>query len=118
MPAIREDLRFYPRKELNTDVLYKIEGEADFTAHHSINIGPGGVLLETKTPLKEGTTLELCFSLPNSQQLIKAEGRVVWINHQTKKRESPSKASVYHLVGVEFTSMGEDAKRIIEEFLR
>lgn len=112
MTATEKDRRKAPRIPLKTPIVFKPLGrKKEFTSDYSENLSTNGIFLVTDVPLEIGIQLELHFSLPNSRKLIKAEGRVVWkTKHQEGKDEHEG-------VGIEFTKIDDESKKIISEFV-
>jgi hypothetical protein len=68
------------------------------------NISVGGVFIETSEAFQPGKALELEFSLPNQEQRFKVIGKIAW--------RSPEG------IGVSFTAVSEELRRILESFSR
>jgi DNA-binding response OmpR family regulator len=74
-----------------------------------LNIGPRGMLVETREPLDVGAKLELSFGLPDQPEPLKAVGQVV--------REASAAAGDPYRFGVEFLLLRADARDRIEAFV-
>ncbi len=66
------------------------------------NISVGGVFIETSEAFQPGKPLELEFSLPNQEKRFKATGSIAW-------RSSEG-------IGVKFTAVSKDLRKMIESF--
>jgi type IV pilus assembly protein PilZ len=49
-------------------------------SEHILDIGTGGVFIETTEPISVGQELTLNFTFPDSQETIKVNGEIVWRN--------------------------------------
>ena len=74
------------------------------------NVNEGGLFIETDTPPPPDTRVSLQFKLPGSDLPIQARGRVAWT--QPAGRDEPAG------MGVEFESLGSDARARIDEIVR
>jgi CRP/FNR family cyclic AMP-dependent transcriptional regulator len=74
------------------------------------NIGSGGLCIKTTKTLPLGTLLDLEFSLPKSNQIIRTKSKVVWIRSQDM-----STAKLPPGMGTEFVDMDPEDKKLIED---
>ena len=74
------------------------------------NVNEGGLFIETENPPPTDTRVSLHFKLPGSDVPIQARGRVAWI--QGGGSDEPAG------MGVEFESLGADARARIDEIVR
>ena len=78
---------------------------SDFTT----DINEGGMFIETSSPPAPGTKVTLAFSLPNNQEPLLIEGRVVWSNPDGEARSG---------MGIEFEELSSTARHHINELVR
>lgn len=74
------------------------------------NVNEGGVFIETETPPPTDTRVSLQFKLPGTDIPIQARGRVAWV--QPAGGDEPAG------MGVEFESLGSDARARIDDIVR
>lgn len=74
------------------------------------NVNEGGLFIETENPPPTDTRVSLQFKLPGSDVPIQARGRVAWV--QSAGDDEPAG------MGVEFESLGSDARARIDEIVR
>lgn len=74
------------------------------------NVNEGGLFIETDNPPPTDTRVSLQFKLPGSDAPIQARGRVAWV--QPPGTGEPAG------MGVEFESLGADARARIDEIVR
>jgi uncharacterized protein (TIGR02266 family) len=55
----------------------------------TLNLGEGGMFVAVATPLEEGTDLEVCFALPESDP-VQVRGRVVWVRRPEEQHPYPA----------------------------
>ncbi|MFC2075226.1 TIGR02266 family protein [Bdellovibrionota bacterium] len=110
MAQKNDERREVSRVPLKTRVVFKPRGsKEEFTSDFSENLSTKGVFLTTEASFEVGTELELHFSLPNSKQIIKAEGRVVWTRSKGETGEQG--------IGIEFTKLEPASEEIIAQFV-
>lgn len=74
------------------------------------NVNEGGLFIETDSPPPTDTRVSLQFKLPGTDAPIQARGRVAWV--QPPGTDEPAG------MGVEFESLGADARARIDEIVR
>ena len=94
--------RSYVRLPLRTVVNCRM-GEHQFTSA-SLNIGEGGMLLETSGGLEAGREVELRFSLPATPSLLNPRAKVV-------RREPPDR------MAVQFLELSSEERKAIQEYI-
>ena len=103
--------RAFPRAKFKWPVVVKssersLEGV-------TLNVGPDGVFIGCKKPLKLNEVIEMTISIPKSEHVIKAKGEVVWSNIYGPDDEISPRG-----MGVKFTKIsGEDRKFIAKATL-
>jgi uncharacterized protein (TIGR02266 family) len=101
-----------PRIPLKTRLVFKrVNSEEEFSTDYSENLSTTGIFIITNSDFDIGTVLELHFSLPNSKQIIKVEGKVVW--KSTTQREGRELAGL----GVQFVKIDDECLKIISEYI-
>lgn len=79
-----------------------------------VDISHGGLYLAGEAMLNQGTMLDLVFALPDPiGSIVTAKGRVAWTNTRKMRR----KPCLPEGVGIEFTSVNEEAARELDRFL-
>jgi uncharacterized protein (TIGR02266 family) len=77
----------------------------------SANLSKGGMFLITRTPLKEGTDLNLRFSLPKEKKRIDVGAVVVWVREQADELNLPPG------MGIRFVRINKDDQEHIANFV-
>ncbi len=98
----RETTRRFRRRTLRVFVEYLCAG--GLCCDPATTLGAGGLFVETESPQREGTSLKLCFQLPESATRHEIEGRVVWA------RRPGSPGSQAAGMGIEFTDRAASAR--------
>ena len=98
------DKRQFERKDIQLKVVYR--SITSFIDDYTANISIGGCFLSTQQPFSLGETIELAMILPTGQS-INATGIVRWV----------STDSNFPGVGVQFTVLSNQDKRLIQEVL-
>lgn len=70
----------------------------------AVNISPLGLRYETGVEVRDGEALDLTLILPNTQNPVHIQGKIVW------HRESTKAKSGHFDVGCEFSKIEEDNK--------
>jgi uncharacterized protein (TIGR02266 family) len=89
----RETTRRFRRRTLRVMVEYLCG--AGLCCDPATTLGAGGLFIETESPQREGTRLDLRFRLPESELTHEIEGRVVW----ARRPGAPGSPGM----GIEFT---------------
>ena len=76
-----------------------------------LNLSETGAFVYSKELLRPGDRLALRFSLPGSQGIIEAEGRVVWVN------ELGRDATILNGMGIHFTRLSPKDRALIASFV-
>lgn len=105
----RKERRKEERIPAEIEVKYST-GES-FVADWTTNISRGGMFIRTLNPLPPGTRVRISFSIPESQEEIKAEGIVRW-------KADPSDPVVIPGMGIEIINMDEKSRKNLDEFLK
>ena len=75
------------------------------------DLGTGGVFIETKTPLSQGSIVELVFTLPDSKETLEAKGRVIWCQAEIPGKEAAAG------MGVQFEEFTADQRSLLQKFI-
>lgn len=73
------------------------------------DISEKGIFVATDSPFRKGDEIEVMFSLPDSIEVIKARGRVVWIGKGGPGRRKG--------MGVEIVEIDENGRKELNRFL-
>jgi len=88
------------------------QSENNFYSGLSENISVGGLFFETYEEHRVGDVLTLRFTLPGTLTPIEAQGVVRWIRAPNPMSDTPQG------IGVQFTELAPDSRRVIERFTR
>ena len=81
----------------------------DYIAEYVSNISQGGVFIRSKNPLPVGTSVTLRFSvIVDDVEIVEGEGEVVRVERSDDETG----------MGVAFTRLSADSKRLIDEIVR
>ena len=97
--------RRFPRVALDLLVQYRVDSFEDFLAEYATNLSMGGLFIETDEPRPVGTLVYFQFALRDGTRLIEGLGRIVRVNPPGRPRPG---------MGIEFTSLDEDSKALIQ----
>ncbi len=94
------------------DVVVRVDYKSvdDLFSEFARNINEGGIFVETETPPEPGTPVDLQFSLPGSDQLVRARGTVV--------RVSEGDSGDPQGMGIEFEDLDTDNRERIDDLVR
>lgn len=101
-----EEHRATPRASLEVEL--HLASESHFFSGLSGDISEGGVFVSTYRELATGTQVDLEFSLPGSERVLKAKGEVRW--HRSSSPDAPPG------VGIAFESLPEEDRALIQRF--
>ena len=110
-PADRADNR---RTCDRVDAEFEItaQSENNFYRGLSENISVGGLFFETYAPHRLGEHITVRFTLPGTVVPIEAKVEVRWVRAHNPTSDTPQG------IGVQFTDLDLDVRRVIERFTR
>lgn len=115
---IREERRKFPRLLLSVGVEYKVLNESvppsSPVTTYSKNISVGGICIILLEEVKIDTVLDLTFLLSDCKEIIKAQGKVVWLREFVIGVNQSIRG---YEAGVEFTDISEENKIKINEYV-
>ena len=77
-----QDKRESPRIATNIEVRFR--EKSSFVRSYMLNVNHGGLFLKTERPLHIDAEVVMHVCLPDDQEIMKIEGRVVWTNAKSK----------------------------------
>jgi len=89
---------------------YKSEGHYLFDFCRDLS--SGGVFIQTKKPLNQGSTVELTFTIPDSKETLNTKGSVIWVQKSIENR-----ADLAAGMGVQFDAFSEVQKVLLDKFV-
>jgi uncharacterized protein (TIGR02266 family) len=98
--------RATPRTALEVEL--HLSSESHFFSGLSGDISEGGVFVSTYRDLATGTPVDLEFSLPGSNRVVKAKGEVKW--HRNASEGAPPG------VGIAFEELADEDRALIHRF--
>jgi len=87
--------------------------QKEILTDYTVNMGTGGVFIETRMILQEGTEITVKFSLPNTNRIIVAKAAVAWVNDPSALK----KPSLPPGMGLQFLDLSLDDLHTIRAFL-
>lgn len=76
------------------------------------DLGTGGVFIETKNPLTQGSSVDLTFTIPDSKETLEAKGQVIWVQDFVSGRED-----LVPGMGVQFSAFTGEQRKLLEDFV-
>ena len=74
------------------------------------DLGAGGVFIQTKKPLAQGSSIDLTFTIPDSKETLTTKGTVIWV-------QNPDVEDGTAGMGVQFEAFSGDQRKTLEEFV-
>lgn len=105
-----EEQRAHPRLAVEVEV--SMHTQHNFYTGLTENLSEGGLFVATYENIPIGTSISVTVRLPN-QNAIKAEGTVRWVREHSDFTEDVSPG-----IGVQFTDLQPDDRRVIESFIK
>lgn len=90
---------------------YKADG--NYLFDFCKDLGEGGVFIETKTPQKQGSILDLTFTIPDSKETLNTKGKVIWVQEPVEGR-----TDLVPGMGVQFEAFSQKDRDTLTEFVR
>jgi uncharacterized protein (TIGR02266 family) len=111
VPVSGKERRKFPRVDAVIKVRFKNKNE--YITSYSQNISRGGIFLRVNQLPDPNAQVELEFTLPGENDVIKVLGRIVRLMSNT----NPEKQNeLVHEVGIAFLNLNEDAKKQFKRF--
>lgn len=76
------------------------------------DLGTGGVFIQTETPLPQGSSVDLTFTIPDSKETLAASGKVIWVQTPVYGRDDLTPG-----MGVQFAGFDSEQRKILENFV-
>lgn len=89
---------------MNKILSYVISDPLELNLSYITFVNDGGLFIPTKEAYVLGDLIEVDIKLPNKQETIKVEGKIVWI--------TPPNALYHSLPGIGLQFIGENAKSV------
>ena len=102
-----ENKRESPRIATNIEIKFREKGS--FVRSYMLNVNNGGLFLKTEKPLVIDAEVTMRIQLPDDQEIMSVEGRVVWTNKKSKAFPSG--------MGIQFTEIMPEHKEKIKSFV-
>jgi uncharacterized protein (TIGR02266 family) len=107
-----QDFRRYPRLLLALPVDY-CYGES-WLSNYTSTVSAGGCFIRTVDPLPKNHRTEIKFRLPETDEEVKAWGKVVWVNEYDLHRKKIALPGM----GVEFEKIDPGVQHKLNEFIK
>lgn len=104
---MESDKRESPRIATNIEVRFR--EKSSFVRSFMLNVNKGGLFLRTDRPLPIDADVVMHVRLPDDEEVMTIEGRVVWIN--TKSKVFPAG------MGIQFTGITAEHRDKINAFV-
>lgn len=102
-----EDKRESPRIATNIEIRFR--EKSSFVRSYMLNVNKGGLFLKTDRPLHIDAEVVLRVRLPDDQETMTIEGRVVWTNSKAKAFPAG--------MGIQFTRISPEHLDKIKSFV-
>jgi type IV pilus assembly protein PilZ len=102
-----DNKRESPRLATNIEIKFRESGS--FVRSYMLNVNNGGLFLKTEKPLHIDAEVTMHIQLPNDEETMTIEGRVVWTN--TKSKVFPAG------MGIQFSQIASEHKDKIKAFV-
>lgn len=100
-------------RRIPIDMLVDYQAGGHYLFDYCRDLGAGGIFIETKTPLPKGSSVSLQFTLPDSRQVLKTHGTVIWVQEAIRERSDLRPG-----MGVQFTSFSSEQRTMLDEFIQ
>jgi type IV pilus assembly protein PilZ len=107
--TMSEDKRQSPRVDTNIEIMFKEKGS--FIKSYMRNVSNGGIYIKTDAPLPIDGRVNLKMKLPDIEESMEIQGRVVWINPKSGNNSFPPG------MGIQFVTIRTDHKDFIDRFV-
>jgi len=98
------------RSDITTEITF--ESETNFYVGFTADVSAGGLFVVTWNTVPIGSEISINFSLPDSKEIVKADGVVRWV-----REFNPSTPDLWPGMGVQFDNLPKETVKMIEEFI-
>ena len=105
--------RQYERVPIYTQLSYLCFGK-EYSGHLLV-ISEGGAFMMGERLLPEDEVIDLKFTIPGISKSLNVKGKVMW--HFKGREKFPQLFALVNGMGVQFTDIGDDAKKAIESYI-
>jgi type IV pilus assembly protein PilZ len=102
-----DNKRESPRIATNIEIKFREKGS--FVRSYMLNVNNGGLFLKTEKPLSIDAEVTMRIQLPDDQEMMVVEGRVVWTNKKSKAFPAG--------MGIQFTEIMPEHQKKIKAFV-
>ncbi len=102
--------RDFRRADVTTEVSF--ESETNFYVGFTADISAGGLFVVTWNTAKIGTSINLKFSLPDSDEEVVIEGVVRWV-----REHNPNDPDLWPGMGIQFENLNSDTRDVLQMFI-
>jgi CRP/FNR family cyclic AMP-dependent transcriptional regulator len=95
-----------------TKIRVTFKKASDFFRAYIGNLATGGLFIKTNQTVPTGTLLNLEFNLPDSDYLIQAKGKVIWVRSQEESEEKRPPG-----IGIQFTEMSSEDRNLLRDYI-
>jgi uncharacterized protein (TIGR02266 family) len=85
----------------------------ELVTDYTVNVGTGGVFIETAKILPVDTQLQIKFKLPAMERIITCSARVAWTNDA----DAPKKPALPPGMGIQFLNLSQDDMYAIRVYI-
>jgi type IV pilus assembly protein PilZ len=108
--SLSKDSRRDHRIPIQLLVDYKCNGHYLFD--FCKDLGAGGVFIQTDNPLPQGSTIDLTFTIPDSNETLTTKGSVMWV-----QQEVAGNKELVSGMGVQFEAFDSTQRNTLQEFI-
>ena len=99
-------------RRIPINLLVDYQSDGNYLFDFCRDLGSGGVFIETKTPLPQGSEVNLTFTLPDCNETLDAKGKVIWVQTPITGRTDLTPG-----MGVQFHSFSTEQRSTLEHFI-
>ena len=82
----------------------------EYRSHLTLTVGEGGLFIETETPLKSGTPLDIMLDLPETVDGVRIKGEVVYTVDRAQENHPAG-------MGVKFVNVDPGTKKFLANYM-
>ncbi len=99
-------------QRIPVQLLVDYKSDGNYLFYFCKDLGAGGVFIQTKSPLPQGSDVDLTFTIPDSKETLETTGKVIWVQKYVSGRNDLTPG-----MGVQFEAFGGEQRKILEAFV-
>lgn len=98
-------------ERIDVELLVDYNSGGNYLFDFCKDLGAGGIFIASEQPKEAGEDIELTFTIPDSKETLKLNGKVMWSQKPSASQSNPG-------MGVQFTDYDTEDRKSLESFVK